>query len=134
MNSIRTVSPVQISSQLLTMLASSQTIDFEQFLSPDALLQIWFGSIRQTYKSRTGVCEGLTMQRGNWPQKPFFNMQCWDENGDSVTVQFDIWDRPDGRVLHSNCSLSITLQENKIKSIKLYQGQPFESLIGAYAD
>lgn len=134
MSSTRTVSPVQVSSQLLTMLASPQTPNVEQFLSPDALLQIWFGSIRQTYKSRAQVCEGLAMQKSNWPHKPFFNMQFWDENGDSVTVQFDIWDRPDGRVLHSNCSLKITLQENKIKSIKLCQGQPFESLIGAFAD
>jgi hypothetical protein len=127
MGSNRTVSPIEVSRQLLTGLASAQTATVDHLISSDAFMQIWFGNVNQTYNSRPQVCRGLVEQTNSWPNKLFFNVQAWDDDDDSVNVQFDIWDRPNGRVLHSNCCLSITLHKDKIKSIKLYQGRLFDA-------
>ena len=135
MGNIRSLSPIEVSRQLLAILASALIPKVDYLLSPDALMQVWLGNIRQTYKSPDQVREGLVAQTSNWPKKPFLNVQGWDDDEDSVNVRFDIWDRPYGRVLHSNCSLSITLHQDKIKTITLCQNPlPMENQTGIFAD
>lgn len=135
MGNIRNLSPIEVSRQFLAILASAQIPKVDYLLSPDALMQIWLGNIRQTYKSPAQVRAGLAAQTSNWPNKPFLNVQGWDDDEDSVNVRFDIWDRPYGRVLHSNCSLSITLHQDKIKTITLCQNpQPSENQTAISAD
>lgn len=131
----RTVSPIEVSRQLLAVLAASaQTSEVDHLLSSDAFMQVSFGNDRHTYQSRQNVCEGLLARMSSWPNKLFFNVQGWDNDDDSITVQFDIWDKPHGRVLYSNCSLSLTLHQDKIKTIQLYQDRPFEVQTSVCAD
>jgi hypothetical protein len=135
MGNLRTVSPIELSRQLLAILASVEMPNVDYLLSPDAYMQIWLGNIRQTYKSPAKVREGLAAQTRNWPHKPFLNVQAWDDDEDSINVQFDIWDRPNGRVLHPNCSLNITLEQDKIRTITLYQNQQLiENQTAIFAD
>lgn len=133
-NNIKTVSPIEASRQLLAGLASTQILEVDYLLTSDALMQIWLGDDHWTYQSRPRVCKALAFQKMKWPDKPFFNVQGWDNDDESVNVQFDIWDGPDGRMLHPNCSLSITLHHDKIKTIILHQSEPAKQNLGMSAD
>lgn len=122
MDNVNTVSPIEVSRQLMAVLASCSTTEVDYLLSSDTSMEIRLGSNHCTYRTSPQIREGLAVQTSNWPEKPFLNVQRWSNNDTSVTVQFDIWDRPNGRVVYSNYALDITLYQNKIKTINLYQG------------
>ena len=119
-----TVTPIQASRHLLAVLASSSSLDFAEMLRTDAFLQIWSDSHRETYWSKGEVQQALLMEAAAWPNSTI-NIQSWDEDDDSATVQFQIWVKEDGRIIEHDRSLTITLRDDQIEMISLYRDEEY---------
>jgi hypothetical protein len=119
-----TVTPIQASRQLLAVLASSSSSDFEEILRTDAFLQIWSDTYRRTYWSKRDVQQALQIEAEAWPNSTI-NIQSWDEGKDSATVQFQIWVKEDGRTIEHDRSLTITLRDDQIEMISLYRNEEY---------
>lgn len=119
-----TVTPIQASRELLAVLASNSFSDFDKILRTDAFLQIWSDTYRETYWSKGDVQKALLLEASAWPNSTI-NIQSWDEDDDSATVQFQIWVKEDGRIIEHHRSLTITLRDAQIEMISLYRDEEY---------
>jgi hypothetical protein len=121
MNKQATLSPLEALRQVLASLVSRQMRDLNYLLGPNACLKIGSGHNQMQYISRATVCEALLERANSWPNPIFFDVQDWHNTPTAASVQFEIWDRPNGRLLCPFYSVSLTLCENKIESLELSQ-------------
>ena len=116
------LTPIRASRRLLAVLASHNTTEFEAVLRSDALLQICSENCRQTFLSRQEICQALLMEAAAWFE-PTINIQGWDADADSATVDFQIWVKENGLVTRHDHSLTVTLSDSQIEKIMLYRDQ-----------
>jgi hypothetical protein len=114
-----TMTPLRASRKLLAILASQDVVDFERFLRPNAYLQVWSDSYRQTFVSPKAISQALRRVAREW-EKPTVNVESWDEIEDSATVSFQIWAKEQGLVAQQEHVLTVTLCEEQIEMIMLY--------------
>ena len=120
------LTPIKASRKLLAVLASHDTTDFEQFLRPNAYLQVWSENGRETFVSSSAVSQALRCIAKSW-SKPTVNVESWDETEGAATVSFQIWGKEQNFLSQHQHVLTVALHGEQIDTINLYH-QPISQI------